>query len=67
STKLNSLRGTITRIVDRGSVIYVTVTVPPSFTCLVLRRSLQETGLEEGNPAFISFETGDVNVFERGI
>jgi len=65
SSSLNSLQGTVTRIVDRGSVIYVTVSVPPNFTCLILRRSLQETGLEEGQTAFISFEAGDVNVFEK--
>jgi len=65
SVFLNSLQGTITRIVDRGSVIYVTVSVPPDFTCLILRRSLRETGLKEGQKAFISFEPDDVNIFER--
>ncbi|MFC1953488.1 ATP-binding cassette domain-containing protein [Chloroflexota bacterium] len=63
SGSLNNLQGTVTRIVDRGSVIYVTVSVPPDFTCLILRRSLQETGLEEGKTAFIAFEAGDVNIF----
>ncbi|MBA7651611.1 hypothetical protein ES703_59430 [subsurface metagenome] len=66
SATLNSLQGTITRIVDRGSVIYVTVKVPPQFTCLILRRSLKEIGLREEQKAFITFEASDVNVFERG-
>ncbi|MEE8413030.1 MAG: ABC transporter ATP-binding protein [Dehalococcoidales bacterium] len=64
SATLNSLQGTITHIVDRGSVIYVTLKVPPDFTCLILRRSLLETGLEVGHPAFISFEAADVNIFK---
>jgi len=35
SNALNSLQGTITRIVDRGSVIYINVNIPPEFTCLI--------------------------------
>ncbi|MFC2020776.1 ATP-binding cassette domain-containing protein [Chloroflexota bacterium] len=66
SAALNSLQGTITRMVNRGSVIYVTVKVPPEFTCLILRHSLQEIGLEEGQKVFITFEASDVNVFEKG-
>ncbi|MEK7353321.1 MAG: ABC transporter ATP-binding protein [Chloroflexota bacterium] len=63
SATANSLRGTVTRIVDRGSAIYVTVNVPPEFTCLILRRSLKEIELREGQPVFITFEASDVNVF----
>ena len=59
----NSLQGTVTRIIDRGSAIYVKVKVPPEFTCLILRRSLKELGLKEGQTVFITFETSDVNVF----
>ena len=63
SNALNSLQGTITRIVDRGSVIYINVNVPPEFTCLVLRRSLKEMGLREKERVFITFRASDVNVF----
>jgi len=63
SSSVNSFQGTITRIVDRGSVIYVTVDVPPEFTCLVLRRSLKEIGLKEKEKVFITFKASDVNVF----
>ena len=59
----NSLQGTVTGIVDRGSAIYVKVNVPPVFTCLVLRRSLKQVGLKEGQPVHITFEVSDVNVF----
>jgi ABC-type sugar transport system ATPase subunit len=64
STATNSLQGTITRIVDRGSVIYIKVDVPPEFTCLILRRSLKEVGLREKEKAFIAFDAFDVNVFQ---
>lgn len=63
SNALNSLQGTITRIVDRGSVIYINVNVPPEFTCLILRRSLKEMGLREKERVFITFRASDVNVF----
>lgn len=63
SSALNSFQGTVTRIADRGSVIYVTVNVPPEFTCLILRRSLKEIGLREKEKVFITFEASDVNIF----
>jgi ABC-type sugar transport system ATPase subunit len=59
----NSLSGTITRISDRGSVAYVWVDVPPEFTCLMLRPSLEGLGLEEGQQVHISFTETAVNVF----
>ncbi len=64
SGSLNSFQGTITRIVDRGSVAYVTVDVPPSFICLMLRRSLKQAELQENEKAFITFDASNVNVFE---
>ena len=63
SATANILQGTVTRIIDRGSAIYVKVNVPPEFTCLILRRSLKEIALIEGQTVFITFEASDVNVF----
>ncbi|MFC2016376.1 ATP-binding cassette domain-containing protein [Chloroflexota bacterium] len=63
SSTINSLPGTITRIADRGSVVYITVNVPPEFTCLILHRSLEEMGLEEKQNVFIAFKASAVNVF----
>ncbi|MCJ7743086.1 MAG: TOBE domain-containing protein, partial [Dehalococcoidales bacterium] len=63
SSALNSLPGTITRIADRGSVVYVTVNVPPEFICLILHPSLEEMGLEEKQKVFITFKASAVNVF----
>jgi len=63
SNTLNYFSGTITRIVGRGSVVYLTVNVPPEFTCLILHRSLEEMGLEENQKVFIAFKASAVNVF----
>jgi len=63
SNAFNSFQGTITRIADRGSVVYLTVSVPPEFTCLVLHRSLEEMDLEEKQDVFITFKASAVNIF----
>lgn len=59
----NSFEGAISRISDRGAVIYVTVDVPPQFTCLVLRRSFREMGLNDGQKVTVTFKDTDVNLF----
>lgn len=59
----NSLKGTVTRIIDRGSAIYVRVNAPPEFTCLILRRSFKELDLKEGQQVYMNFSAADVNVF----
>lgn len=67
SDNLNSLEGTVTRIVDRGTVTHVMVDVPPSFICLVLPRSLKELGLAENDKVYVTFAPSDVNVFKQEI
>ena len=63
SNPFNSFQGIITHIANRGSVVHLTVNVPPEFTCLILRRSLEEMGLEEKQQVFITFKASAVNVF----
>ncbi len=63
SSTFNSLQGTITLIADRGSVVYLTVNVPPEFTSLILHRSLEEIGLEEKQKVFITLKASAVNIF----
>ena len=60
---VNNLRGTICRISDRGSIAYITVDVPPEFTCLILQPTLEEMRLEEKQKVFITFKASAVNVF----
>ena len=63
SDGVNCLPGTITRISDRGSIVYVWIDVPPEFTCVILHPSLQEMGLAEGQKIYITFKSSAVNVF----
>lgn len=59
----NRLQGTITAISNRGSIVNLTVDVPPQFTCLILPRSLEELGLAEQQKVYIGFKASAVNIF----
>ncbi|MCK5654331.1 MAG: ABC transporter ATP-binding protein [Dehalococcoidia bacterium] len=63
SSARNSLRGTITRIADRGATLYLTVSTPPDFVCLVTRRSFEELGLAEGGEVYVTFKASAVHIF----
>ena len=63
SSARNSLRGTISRISDRGSTLFLTIAVPPDFICLVTRRSFQEMELAEGKEVYLTFKASAVHVF----
>ena len=63
STAGDSFQGKITDVVDRGSVIYVTVSVPPDFTCLVSRQSFGELDLKTGMEVYITVVASAVHVF----
>jgi molybdopterin-binding protein len=63
STARNCFRGTITDIADRGSVVYVTVTLPPDFICLITRQSLEELQLRRGVKVWITFKASAIHVF----
>jgi molybdate/tungstate transport system ATP-binding protein len=63
SSARNSLCGTITSIIDRGSTLYLTVTVPPDFTCMVTRRSYKDMGLAEGQQVYLTFKASAVHIF----
>ena len=63
SSARNSLRGTITSIINKGSTLYLTVTVPPDFICLVTRRSFEDMGLAEGQQVYLTFKASAVHIF----
>jgi len=63
SSARNSFRGRIVGIVDRGTVVYVTVHVPPDFACMITRRSLEEMELREGLEVYVAFKASAVHVF----
>ena len=63
SSARNSFKGKITRVAPRGSIIYLTVNVPPEFICLVTRRSFEEMELAEGGDVYVTFKASAVHVF----
>lgn len=63
STARNCFQGTVGEVADRGSVVYVTVTLPPDFVCLITRQALDELELKEGVRAWITFKASAIHVF----
>ena len=63
SSARNRFAGTITHIADRGSVLYITVNLPPDFVCLITRRSFDEMKLTEGQTVYITFKASAIHVF----
>jgi len=63
SSARNSFRGRIVNIADRGTFVYVTVRIPPDFTCIITRRSLEEMELREGLEVYVSFKASAVHIF----
>jgi molybdopterin-binding protein len=63
SSARNIFQGHVAEIVDRGTLIYVTVDVPPAFTCVITRTSLEELALKQGTEVSIAFKASAVHVF----
>ena len=63
SSARNCFRGRIVSIADRGTLVYVTVRVPPDFICVITRRSLEEMELREGMEVYVAFKASAVHVF----
>jgi molybdopterin-binding protein len=63
SSAQNCHAGLITGIADRGALVWVTVRVPPEFTCMITRRSLKELELKEGMEVFVAFKASAVHAF----
>jgi molybdopterin-binding protein len=63
STARNCFQGVVSDIADRGSIIYVTVSLPPDFICLITRQSFEELELREGVRVWITFKASAVHVF----
>lgn len=63
SSARNSLRGTVSAVSDRGSTVYLTVSTPLEFVCMVTRRSFDEMELEKGGVVYITFKASSVHVF----
>ena len=63
SSARNSFCGIINHIMDKGSTLYLTVNLPPDFTCLVTRRSFEEMGLAKNQRVYITFKASAIHIF----
>ncbi|MBN1632470.1 MAG: ABC transporter ATP-binding protein [Thermoleophilia bacterium] len=63
SSARNAFEGTISQILERGSVLYVTVTVPPEFVCLITSQAREELGLKEGVRVWLHFKATAIHAF----
>jgi len=63
STARNCFEGVVSDIAHRGVVVYVTVTLPPEFICLITRQAFEELELREGVSAWITFKASAIHVF----
>ena len=66
STARNCFLGVVSEIADRGSVIYVTVTLPPDFICIITRQAFDELRLRKGARVWITFKASAIHVFQKG-
>jgi len=63
STARNCFQGVVSDIAHRGAVVYVTVTLPPEFICLITRQAFEELELREGVSVWITFKASAIHVF----
>jgi len=63
STARNCFQGVVSDIAHRGAVVYVTVTVPPDFICLITRQAFEELELRKGVNVWITFKASAIHVF----
>ena len=63
SSVRNTFRGRIVEIADRGTLLYVTVHLPPDLTCVITRRSLEELELAVGQEVSVGFKASAIHVF----
>jgi molybdopterin-binding protein len=63
STARNCFVGVISDIVDRGSVIYITVTLPPDLVCIITHQAFEELELRKGMEVWATFKAAAIHVF----
>ncbi len=63
SSARNCFLGAVSDIIDRGSLIYITVNLPPDFTCIVTRQAFDELELRKGAEVWITFKASAIHVF----
>jgi molybdate/tungstate transport system ATP-binding protein len=64
-TTPNCFAATVKKIVDKGSTLYITASIPPDLTCLVTRRFTENAGRITGRPIYITFPPSSVHLFRE--
>ncbi len=59
----NHFMGVITRFVNKGAIINVTVNLPPPVTCLLTRRTFEEMRLSIGQQVHLTFSPSSLHLF----
>jgi molybdopterin-binding protein len=62
---INTFTGEIVRIADRGSTLYIDVSVPSVITALVTRHTFREMNLKTGMRVSICFDASSVHIFQE--
>jgi ABC-type Fe3+/spermidine/putrescine transport system ATPase subunit len=63
STARNCFVGVISDIVDRGSIVYITVTLPPDLVCIVTHQAFDELELRKSMEVWTTFKAAAIHVF----
>lgn len=63
SSARNTFKGRIICIEDRGTLVYITVDIPPRLVCVATRTSVEDLCLQSGEPIHLAFKASAVNVF----
>jgi molybdopterin-binding protein len=63
SSARNTFAGKITRIIDKGSTLYITVDLPPEISALITQNSFREMGLTVGLQVYVTFKASSVHIF----
>ncbi len=64
-SRTNTFTGEIVRIADRGSTLYIDVSVPSVITALVTRHTYREMELKTGMRVSVCFDASSVHVFQE--
>jgi molybdate/tungstate transport system ATP-binding protein len=59
----NHFTAAVTQVVNKGSVVHLTVNLPPPMTCLLTRHSYEQMNLRIGQKAYLTLAPSSVHLF----
>jgi len=61
----NVFSGTVNKIVDKGSVMNITVSLPPDIIVLITRNQFKEMQIKTGEKIFLKLDTSSIHLFKE--